>query len=181
MCVCFRVYNSVSVYNTHDMMLMQVLKICLDSLGEFQRKYRSTILVLCVNSVRVCVVLCVADALDEYYKDAATGRIAPPCCVLYIVSVYDTHTHTYYTYYTCTHTHTPHRLLLPTVASRALSFRSSSRSAYHHTHSQTHLFIAGVHICKLMYIYTYSVLYVCYMYCTCVCGVRWSLLHCLTE
>ena len=78
------------------------------------QKYSSCV---CVNSVSVCVVLCVADALDEYYKDAATGKIAPPCCVLYIVSVYDTHTYTHmhthihnYTYltHTCTHTRTIH-------------------------------------------------------------------------
>ena len=40
---------------------------------------------------RECVCVCermsvAADAVDEYYKDAAAGRITPPCCVLYIVS-----------------------------------------------------------------------------------------------
>jgi hypothetical protein len=44
-----------------------VLKICLEALDEFQRKYK--------------------NALDGYYRDAAAGRIAPPCCVLYIIAI----------------------------------------------------------------------------------------------
>jgi exocyst complex component 3 len=46
---------------------MKVLKICLGALDEFQRKYR--------------------NALDGYYRDAAGGRIEPPCCVLYIIAI----------------------------------------------------------------------------------------------
>lgn len=46
---------------------MKILEICLDSLLEFQKKYRT--------------------AIDEYYKEAAAGRIQPPCFVLYIIAI----------------------------------------------------------------------------------------------
>ena len=80
----------------------------MESLLEFQRKYRSMYIhtflytsiyvhmyihefgiFLCVC---VCVCVCVSsipltDGLDEYYREAAAGRIKPPCCLLYIVSI----------------------------------------------------------------------------------------------
>jgi exocyst complex component 3 len=46
---------------------MKVLHICLESLQEFQRKYR--------------------NAIDEYYKDALAGRTQPPCFILYIIAI----------------------------------------------------------------------------------------------